>query len=96
MEGRRRSKLKEQIAGNPKTVRPEDLERLLVVYGFDAHRPHGGSSHTTYRYSGVAGVLRITVPRRTPFLLREYVEDALLLIERIELAEKSQEAGRAG
>lgn len=90
MDPRRRSKLKSQIVANTKNVRPEELERLLVVYGFEARRPRSGSSHTTYRYRGPAGVFRITVPRRQPFLLRDYVEEALVLVEQIELAEHSR------
>lgn len=87
MDPRRRSKLKSEIAANTRNIRPEELERLLIAYGFEARRPRSGSSHTTYRYRGPAGVFRITVPRRQPFLLRYYVEEALVLVEKIELAE---------
>lgn len=73
----RREKLFITIRNNPKNVRFEDVDRLLVWAGFECRQPKGGSSHFVYRK---AGCPLLTVPYRKP-LLACYVKKALLYIE---------------
>ena len=60
-----REKLRRRIERNPKAVRFEDLDRLLLAYGFQVRQPGGGSSHYFYK----RGRVTISVPRRRPHLL---------------------------
>jgi hypothetical protein len=41
----KRQKRLEKIRSNPLNVRFEELDRLLVDYGFQRRQPGGGSSH---------------------------------------------------
>ena len=53
-------KLRKRIEQEPKNVRFEDLDRLLLAYGLEVRQAgHGGSHHF---YS--KGRVTITVPRR--------------------------------
>jgi predicted RNA binding protein YcfA (HicA-like mRNA interferase family) len=60
---------------NPKNVRPQDLEAVLLAEGFSMRQQ--GTSHRIY----VRGSQQLTVPQRHPFLLPTYVKQALSLIE---------------
>ena len=72
-----REKLKAKIAGNPKHVRFEELDRLLRLYGFEPRIPKRGTSHVIYKH----GALLISVPKHRPHLKENYVREALKLIE---------------
>lgn len=79
-----REKLLEQLRGNPKNVRFEDLDRLLRLCGFERRNPQGGS-HYVYKRPGCRP---ITVPRHKP-VESVYVKKALALIDELgEPAEK--------
>ena len=66
-------KLYEKIKNNPKSVRFEELQKLLCRAGFEVRQPRGGSSHYTYTLGGKL----ITVPYDRPFIKRIYVELAI-------------------
>lgn len=70
-------KLYEAILRNPKSVRFEDLDRLLRKAGFEVSQPGGGSSHYVYR----RGEQRLVVPYNRPFLKSVYVKKAIILVE---------------
>ena len=75
-----REKLRRRIEQNPKAVCFEDLDRLLLAYGFQVRQLGGGSSHYFYK----RGRVTISVPRRRPHLLPVYVRQALVAIDRAE------------
>ncbi|GAX88623.1 type II toxin-antitoxin system HicA family toxin [Effusibacillus lacus] len=71
-------KLWQKIKNNPKQVRFEELDKLLVKAGFERRQPRRGSSHYVYRK---AGSKPVTVPYRQPHILSVYVEEAIKVLE---------------
>lgn len=67
----------EKITQNPKHVRYEQLEKILMKLGC-AKRNTGGS-HVVYTYEEH----RLTIPVEKPFLKCFYVKEALKMIDRI-------------
>ena len=70
-------KLLQRIRNNPKHVKFEDLDKILIHYGFTKRQPSGGSSH--YYYS--KGEKVISVPFHQPHIKATYVERAIELLE---------------
>lgn len=66
-------KLYEKIKNNPKSVRFDELDKILLSAGFSRRQSRGGSSHYVYIKDGRI----VTIPFRQPHILRVYVEDAL-------------------
>ncbi len=66
-------KLIKRIKYNPKTVRFDDLNMLLLRGGFECRQPGGGSSHYTY----YKGDKTITIPKKSPYVRWIYVASAL-------------------
>ncbi len=73
----RLKKLVEKIRNNPKNVRFNELDKILLHYGFEKRQPRGGSSHFTYKL----GTTRLTVPFKQPYIGVVYVELALEALE---------------
>lgn len=69
-------KLLEKIRNNPKTVRFEELDKILISAGFTRRQSGKGSSHYLYKL----GDKMLCVPFRQPHVLRVYVERAIELI----------------
>ena len=67
-------KLLQRIKNNPKTVRFEELDKILTREGYERRQPGGGSSHYTYKKSGNRS---LTVPRQTPYVNECYVINVL-------------------
>jgi hypothetical protein len=76
----KRQKRLERIRGNPKNVRFEELDRLLIDFGFSRRQPRGGSSHYIY----VRDKTRLTIPMNRPHLREVYVRQVLKLLEEID------------
>lgn len=70
----------EKIRSNPRNVRFEELDRLLIAYGFQRRQPRSGSSHYIY----VRESLRITIPMNRPHLKEIYVKQVVKLLEEID------------
>ena len=73
------SKLYEKVRRNPRQVRFEELERLLLAAGFAQRAPRSGSSHRVF----VKGDKMITIPYRQPHVLRVYVQLALDVLKEV-------------
>jgi len=74
----RRQKLRAKIARNPKNVRFEDLEKLLIAYGFTIRTPGSGSSHHYFQLKSKSGTLvQFSIPYRRPHVKPAYVRIAL-------------------
>ncbi len=69
-------KLLEGIKNNPKTVRFEELDKLLIRAGFKRRQSKKGSSHFYYTKDDKT----ISVPFRKPYILDTYVLEAIDLI----------------
>jgi predicted RNA binding protein YcfA (HicA-like mRNA interferase family) len=79
-------KLRKRIEQEPKTVRFEDLDRLLLASGFQVRQPGRGGSH--YFYS--KGRVTVTVPRRRQQMPPVYVRLVLEAIGQAEEEVKSE------
>ncbi len=69
-------KLLKRIQNNPKTVRFEELDKILRRYGFRCRQPRGGSSHFVYTKNSIT----LVVPFQKPYVKEIYVRQ---VIERI-------------
>ena len=69
----------EAMRRNIRSVRFEDLEKVLLDYGFEVSQPRGGSSH--YKYT--LGQYRIVMARHEPFIHYKTVKDALDALDEI-------------
>jgi hypothetical protein len=66
-------KLLERIRNNPKTVRFEELDKLLLRAGFTRRQSNKGTSHFYY----TKGDKALSVPYKKPYILKVYVEQAI-------------------
>jgi predicted RNA binding protein YcfA (HicA-like mRNA interferase family) len=76
-----RAKLLERIRNHPKSVSFDDLESLLVAYGFELRRVRG--SHHAYR----KGRRTIVVARHGSHVHSDAVREVLSAIEELDDAE---------
>lgn len=75
-------KLYEKIKNNPKNVRFDEIDKLLVkVGGFNRTNPKGGSSHYTYSHPDLDSI--ITIPKREKPVKTIYIKKALKYLNRI-------------
>ena len=75
----KRVKQLQAIRANPKNVRFETIQNILLSYGFVETSPRGGSSHYTYKN----GIYRVTVPKeRTVNPI--YIKQAIKIIDALE------------
>ncbi|MBX3000670.1 MAG: type II toxin-antitoxin system HicA family toxin [Caldilineaceae bacterium] len=72
----KRDKLLQRFRNNPKTVRFEEVDTLLLQFGFTKRQ---SGSHATYKF----GEHLITVPFRKPYILPVYVKNLLEILEAI-------------
>jgi predicted RNA binding protein YcfA (HicA-like mRNA interferase family) len=70
-----------RLRRHPNTVRPEEVETLLLGLGFE--RRQRGTSHVVYS----RGAHRLTIPYRKPFILPVYVRQILEVVDMIEESE---------
>ncbi|CUS03630.2 YcfA-like protein [Candidatus Promineifilum breve] len=76
----KRQKRLEKVRNNPKNVRFEELDQLLLEFGFKRRQPRSGSSHFIY----IRGQLRLTIPMNRPHLREVYVKSVVKLLDEIE------------
>jgi len=72
-------KLLQRIKNSPKTVRFEELDKVLRKSGFKCRQPNGGSSHHTYTKPGMPLIL--TVPHKEPYVKEFYVKQVIKALE---------------
>ncbi len=70
-------KLLTQICSLSKTLRFDELRKVLESYGYEMKAPKGGSSHYTFRK---AGCRPITIPKHEP-IKRVYLEIVKEIVE---------------
>ncbi|MBR3746374.1 MAG: type II toxin-antitoxin system HicA family toxin [Selenomonadaceae bacterium] len=66
-------KLLQRIRNNPKTVRFEEIEKLLLRHGFIESQSGGGSSHYIFKRDETF----ITIPRHGKFVNEVYILKAI-------------------
>jgi predicted RNA binding protein YcfA (HicA-like mRNA interferase family) len=75
-------KLLERFRQNPRNVRFEEMDKLLLTLGF-IKRQKG--SHATYVLKGQG---RISIPFRKPFILPVYVKEVLNLLDELAIGDE--------
>ncbi|MEG6566499.1 type II toxin-antitoxin system HicA family toxin [Thermoanaerobacterium saccharolyticum] len=73
----KKEKLIEKIKNNPKTVRFEEIDKILLDIGFVRTQPSKGSSHYTYHFEN----LTITIPYKRPYIKVVYVKQIIKLLD---------------
>lgn len=73
----KREKLLQRFRNNPKTVRFEEIDRLLLKLGFDKRQV---GSHATYTLEQHL----ITIPFRKPYILPIYVKSILAILDTLQ------------
>ena len=79
-----KEKLLAKLRQNPKNIRPEELEQILLWFGFE--KREGKGSHTVYK----RGEYRMTVPYKKPFLKPIYIKLALEILDELGLGKVSE------
>ena len=79
----KRDKLLQNIRNNPKNVKFEIIQKIMLGYDFTETQPSGGSSHYTYHN----GIYRITIPKDIP-VNKIYVKKAIEIIDKLEAEKK--------
>lgn len=80
----KKEKLLAKMRQNPKNIRPEELEQLLLWLGFEKRA--GKGSHTVYKRDEY----RLTLPYKKPFLKPIYIKLALEIIDELGLDKPSE------
>ena len=70
-------KLLQRIKNNPKTVRFEEIEKVLLRHGFIESQSGGGSSHYIFKKEDNF----VTIPRHGKFVGEIYVHQALIVMD---------------
>jgi predicted RNA binding protein YcfA (HicA-like mRNA interferase family) len=79
----KKEKLLERFRQNPRNVRFEEMDTLLLTLGFEKRQK---GSHATYILKGQG---RISIPFRKPFILPVYVKEVLNLLDEIDVGDES-------
>ena len=75
----KRDKLLKSMRNNPKNVKFETIQNVLLNHGFNEITPGGGSSHYTYS----KGSYRVTVVKDKP-VNSIYIKKAIEIIDLLE------------
>jgi hypothetical protein len=86
-----RQKRRRKVEQSPRQVRFEDLDALLLAYGFQVRKPGRGGSHLFYH----RGRHLLSVPKRRPHLKEYVVRRALAMLQDID-AEEAREDEKRG
>jgi len=75
----KKDKQLQAIRNNPKNVKFETVQSILLNHGFTETTPGGGSSHYTYK----KGIYRVTVVKDKP-VNSIYIKQAIRIIDTLE------------
>ena len=70
-------KLLQRIKNNPKTVRFEEIEKILLLHGFKESQAGSGSSHYIFKRDSAA----VTIPNHGKFVKEIYIKRALAALD---------------
>lgn len=75
----KRQKLLQRLRNNPKIVRFDEVDNLLLGLGFEKRQI---GSHATYRLNDAI----VTIPSRKPYILPVYVKNVLEILDTLGIA----------
>jgi len=73
-----------KIRQNPKSVRFEEIDKVLNLYGFERRQSRKGTSHYVYILKTEHKFYRVTIPFKRPFVKKVYIQQALEIIDEVE------------
>lgn len=73
-----------KIRQNPKSVRFEELDKVLGLYGFERRQSKKGTSHYVYTLKSGHKFYRVTIPFKRPFVKEVYIQQTLEIIDEVE------------
>lgn len=73
----KREKLLQKIKNNPKAIKFEEIDKVLLSVGFERRQPSGGSSHYTYMLDNKT----LTIPYKRPYVKVIYIKIAIKILE---------------
>jgi len=73
-----------KIRQNPKSVRFEEIDKVLNLYGFECRQSRKGTSHYVYILKTEHKFYRVTIPFKRPFVKKVYIQQALEIIDEVE------------
>jgi hypothetical protein len=76
----KKEKLLDKIKNNPKAVPFDDLDNILIWYGFKKRSSGSGTSHVYYTF----GMHHISVPYKRPYVKDIYVKQILDILDQID------------
>ena len=79
----KKEKLLQKIRQNQKSVRFEEIDKILSWYGFERRQANKGTSHFVYTLV-THKTYRITVPFKRPFVKAIYVQHLLEILDDLE------------
>ncbi len=75
----KRQKLIEKIKDNPKKIRFEELDKVLLSAGFQRRQPLKGSSHFIYTIKDKT----LSIPYKRPYVKVVHVKNAIQILEEL-------------
>src|SRR4030042_5324465 len=85
----KREKALYRLRNNPSKVRYEELEALLIYFGFVKRQ--GSTSHAVF---SIPGSLPITIPKRKSFLKQVYVKNVIKIIDELDLMDEDDQESK--
>jgi hypothetical protein len=73
-----------KIRQNPKSVRFEEIDKVLNLYGFERRQSRKGTSHYVYILKTEHKFYRVTIPFKRPFVKKVYIQQTLEIIAEVE------------
>ena len=73
-----------KIRQNPKSVRFEEIDKVLNLYGFERRQSRKGTSHYVYILKTEHKFYRVTIPFKRPFVKKVYIQQVLEIIDEVE------------
>ena len=81
-------KLLKRIENNPKDVRFEEIEQVLLSKGFEERQARGGSSHYVFYHENLEKNVVIPKPHKSKNIKSIYIKKALKAIWNLKIKEE--------
>jgi hypothetical protein len=79
-----KQKALDKMRQNPRSVRFDEIDKVLNWYGFTRSQPGGGSSHYIYKVKVRGHKFRLTVAYHRPFMGQKAVRGVLTVLDELE------------
>ncbi len=87
----KQDKLIQKLRQNPKNIRFEEIDNILSWYDFERRQASKGTSHYVYTLVTAHKSYRLTIPFKRPFIKKFYIQDALEILDELDIEIDSDE-----